>query len=77
MITNKTQKSIQEIKFKLNLNLYDLNSIKRAIKDYKGIARITIKSNENNYADLTLKSTENIPNIEHEFTNYVLGLIKN
>jgi two-component sensor histidine kinase len=77
MITKKPLKNAKKINFKLNLNLYNLNSIKHAIKDYKGIARISLKSNEKNYLELTLKTTEDIPNIEHEFTNYVLGIMKN
>jgi hypothetical protein len=77
MINSNTKIKITEINFNLNLNLYKLSAIKHAIKDYKDIARITLKSKKENQANLTLKTNEDIPNIEHEFTNYVLGLMQN
>jgi len=63
----------QKIKIILNSNFYDKRSIKEALKDYKGICTGKIL---NDKFDVELNSNEHIDNLEGEFCNYVLGLIK-
>jgi NADP-dependent 3-hydroxy acid dehydrogenase YdfG len=70
------QKKSENCEKIFSLDIYNLNSIKNAIKDYKEIADIKIDILDNN-AIINIKQKEDIPNIEYEFSNYVLGLMMN
>lgn len=61
-----------------NRNFYNLKSIEKAIRDYKGLADFDIEVGKENIK-VNLKNIDpgsrNV--IREEFCNYVLGLIKN
>lgn len=61
-----------------NRNFYNLESIKKAIQNYNGLADFDIKLGEKNI-EVNLKNIdpESKDIIKEEFSNYVLGLMKN
>ena len=58
----------------LNNKFYSKEHIEKALKDFKEVMQGQIINN--NY-DITLTPLEDIPNLEWEFYNYVLALMKN
>lgn len=71
------------ILLKFNSEIYELNSIKKAIKDYKKVGKINVsnkkKENQSNYL-VTIKphnDTMAKDRIGFEFFNYVLGMMRN
>jgi len=55
-----------------------LESIKKAIQDYKGLADFDIKLDKKNIkVDLKNIDPDSKDIIKEEFSNYVLGLMKN
>jgi len=58
----------------LNSKFYKKEAVKQAIKDFKNACDAKIL---NNKIEVELKPKENVKNLEHEFSNYVLGLMKN
>jgi len=61
-----------------NRNFYNLESIKKAIQDYKGLADFDIKLDKKNIkVDLKNIGPDSKDIIKEEFSNYVLGLMKN
>jgi len=61
-----------------NRSFYNLESIKKAIQDYKGLADFDIEvEKENIKVNLKNISPESRNVIKEEFSNYVLGLMKN
>ncbi len=61
-----------------NRNFYNLKSIKKAIRDYKGLADFDIKVGKKNIrVNLKNIDLESKNVIKEEFCNYILGLIKN
>jgi len=72
----KNQKKENKITFKKSL--YDLDSVKEALKDFEKVCENSI-TNKKKCIEVTLKAKnkglEN--NLNNEFCNYVLGLMKN
>ncbi len=61
-----------------NRDFYNLDSIKKAIQDYKGLADFDIKLGKKNIkVNLKNINPESKDIIKEEFCNYVLGLMKN
>ncbi|MBR9676986.1 hypothetical protein GOV04_02500 [Candidatus Woesearchaeota archaeon] len=65
----------KKIKLVLNKNFYDKKAISQAIKDFEHIAKITILDDEFGI-ELLQKEPLEEP-LKEEFSNYVLGLMKN
>ncbi len=62
------------IRIILNSKFYDQQSIKEALEDFKGACRGKIL---NDKFEVELEPKEQLDNLDGEFCNYVLGLIKN
>ncbi len=62
------------MKIVLNNKFYKKEAIIQAVNDFKKICNAKIL---NSRIEVELKPKENIENLEHEFSNYVLGLMKN
>ncbi len=61
-----------------NRSFYNLESIKKAIQDYKGLADFDISVDKKNIkVNLKNINPESKDIIKGEFSNYVLGLMKN
>lgn len=61
-----------------NRNFYNLESIKKAIRAYKGLADFDVSRDKKNIkVKLRNINPESKDVIEEEFCNYVLGLMKN
>ena len=61
-----------------NRDFYNLESIKKTIRDYKGLADFDIKLGKKNIkVNLKNINPESKDIIKEEFCNYVLGLMKN
>ncbi|MBT7903470.1 hypothetical protein HN587_06425 [Candidatus Woesearchaeota archaeon] len=69
---NKQTKMIQ---LKLNKKFYSKTAINSTIIAFEKICEVKFTEN-NNYFKLNLKSHEPISNLELEFSNYALGLMK-
>ncbi len=66
----------------LNSKFYNKNSVEEALKDFKGVCEGRILNNEptainKKDIEVELKPKEEIKELEEEFCNYVLGLMKN
>lgn len=60
-----------------NKSFYNLPAIKKAIKDYYGLANFKIKNDKKNHIVVLDKiNPEAEKMIEDEFSNYVLAVIK-
>ena len=66
-----------EITLKLKRDFYKIGSVKEAIRDFGEICEGRITSKEGPLIEVRLIPKESSPNIEREFCNYVLGLMKN
>jgi hypothetical protein len=62
------------MKFILNKKFYNIEAVKESLNDFKEVCNGKIL-NENIEVELIPK--EEIANLEKEFCNYVLGLMKN
>ena len=58
----------------LNNKFYKLDAIKNAFNDFKKICDGEILDNS---FEIELNSKESVENLKEEFSNYVLGLMKN
>ncbi len=66
------------IKLNFNKRLYNLSSIKQAIKDFQIVSDGSInESKDYIHVILVLKDESLQSNIGHEFANYILALMKN
>lgn len=65
---------MKSIKIRLNKKFYDQTSIEEALDDFREICEGKIMDET---FQVELKIIVNASDIEHEFTNYVLGLMKN
>ncbi|AGY77736.1 HxsD-like protein [Clostridium autoethanogenum] len=63
--------------FRLNLKIYNLKDIKKAIEDYRSLVEIRYNLEENNTVILKLINCndEDFQIIKNEFCNYVIGLV--
>ena len=59
---------------KLDKKFYDLNAIKEALEDFKEVCEGKIL---NDTIEVQLNPKGDINNLDGEFCNYVLGLMKN
>ena len=72
----KKQKRKDKIVFKKSF--YNLNSIKEALQDFKDVCEGRLIKKKNNIeVILKAKNKEFENNLDKEFCNYVLGLMKN
>ena len=62
------------MKIRLNRGFYNKDTIKEALNDFKNVCKGRIL---NNSIEIELESKEEVPHLEEEFCNYVLGLMKN
>ena len=62
------------VQITLNRNFYNKKTIQEAIRDFSDVC--TAKIINDNY-DVEIEQKENIDNLPQEFSNYVLGLMKN
>jgi len=67
----------KNILIRFNKNLYNLKSIKLAIKEYQNLADFSLRQ-KNNYIEVVLKkiNLEVRSIIKDEFCNYILFLMK-
>lgn len=68
------QKKERRVKLKLNKQFYDKKVIEEAFKDFKEVCSGRIL---NQVMEVELKPKENVTGLKEEFSNYVLGLMKN
>jgi hypothetical protein len=61
------------MRIKLNRNLYCIEAVQKAIEDFKEVCDCKVL---NDSIEIELVPKENIENLEKEFYNYVLGLMK-
>ncbi|OAA91085.1 hypothetical protein WY13_00915 [Clostridium ljungdahlii] len=62
--------------FRLNLKIYNLKDIKKAVEDYRNLVEIRYNLEENNTVILKLNcNEEDFEIIKNEFCNYVIGLV--
>ncbi|MBU2579529.1 HxsD-like protein [Patescibacteria group bacterium] len=60
-----------------NKKIYPKSVIKRAIKDYSGLADFTLEQNENYFLVEITNAPFELKNVfEDEFSNYILSLMK-
>lgn len=72
----KKQKKANKIVLKKSF--YDLNTVKEALKDFKEICEgKTISKKGNIEISLKSKNKDFEKNLNNEFCNYILGLMKN
>jgi len=68
----------KNIVISFNKNFYTIDTVKKAIQDYKGIANFDLKSNKKEIkVEIKNIKLESEDIIKEEFCNYVLGLMKN
>jgi len=65
-----------EEKIRLSKNFYDKTAVDEAAKDFSHIARFRVVELKNDII-IAIEETKKTPNLKEEFTNYVLGLMKN
>ena len=64
-----------EKRVKLNNKIYPQKAVEAAIKDYSGVCMIDHDHDEK-YHIITFRTEHDLPKIEEEFCNYVIGMIK-
>lgn len=62
------------MKIKLNNKFYDKKAVEEALDDFKKVCNGKIVNND---IEIELEPKEKIENLQEEFCNYVLGLMKN
>ena len=62
------------VKISLNNKFYEKSAVKEAIADFKEVCNAKIIDDS---IEVEIDPKEKIENIEEEFCNYVLGLMKN
>jgi hypothetical protein len=62
------------VKITLNKNFYTVEAIKEALHDYEEVCRGRVI---NDNIEIELESKEELQDLQEEFCNYVLGLMKN
>lgn len=62
------------MKLKLNKRFYNKGAVEEALNDFKAVCKGKVL---NNNIEVELKAKEDIKNLEEEFCNYVLALMKN
>jgi len=66
------------LKINFNKKFYKLPSIKNAIRDFQNVCKGSVKELERYFlVTLAPKSKSPQDNLGHEFSNYVLALMKN
>lgn len=55
-------------------DFYELDAISRACEDYKNIAEIQVKIENNGYRCYIYKCNLNVDRVKDEFANYVLAM---
>lgn len=66
------------LKINFNRKFYKLPSIKTAIRDFQNICKGSVKESEGYFlVTLAPKNKSLHDNLGHEFSNYVLALMKN
>ena len=65
---------MNKIRFTLNSQFYDKETVKEAIIDFKEVCDGKILNDE---MEIELEPKEEIAELKGEFCNYVLGLMKN
>ena len=61
--------------FKLNLKIYPLKAIKKAVEDYSGLVKIKCSLEENTAVLNLVCKEEDFEIIKNEFCNYIIGLV--
>ncbi len=62
------------MKIKLNNKFYDKKVVEDSLKDFKGVCEGNILNKE---IEIELKPRGDVKNLQEEFCNYVLGMMKN
>lgn len=62
------------MQIELNNKFYNKEAIKEALKDFREVCNGKIL---NNVIEIELEPKEKVENLQEEFCNYVLGLMKN
>ncbi len=62
------------MEIKLNNKFYDKEAIEEALNDFKGVCKGKILNKD---IEIELKPKEETKQLKEEFSNYVLGLMKN
>jgi len=62
------------MRIKLNSKFYNKGAIKEALRDFEGVCNGKILNED---LEIELETKEKLENLEEEFCNYVLGLMKN
>ena len=66
-----------KVTLRLSKDFYDIDSIKKAIKDFSGACSVTLNDGERFEIVLNSKGGPDIRILGYEFCNYVLALMKN
>jgi hypothetical protein len=69
----------KKIRFLLNSNFYNIEDIREALNNFKGICEGFIGKVENDKVEIILQASDSfdLELIKNEFCNYSLGLMKN
>lgn len=73
----KIDKKGKKVEIVLNKNFYCLDVVKEGIADFKEVCNSSISDEEGIKISLKPKEKVNIDTLGYEFSNYVLGLMKN
>ena len=76
MAKRKSKIKSREIVINLNKKFYDLGTIKESLDDFRAVCSGKVKNTKRGFR-IVLKANTQSPNLGHEFSNYVLGLMKN
>ncbi len=62
------------MKLKLNNKFYDKRIVEKSLKDFREVCDGKVLNDD---IEVELKPKERVDNLEEEFCNYVLGMMKN
>jgi len=74
METSQRKKGKKRIMVKLNKKFYNKKVVEEALNDFKGVCSGKILNND---IEVELSPKEGVVRLKEEFSNYVLGLMKN
>lgn len=73
----KVNKKEKKVDIVLNKNFYCIEAVKESIEDFKEICDSSVSDEEDIKVSLKPKEDLDIDTLGYEFSNYVLGLMKN
>ena len=70
------KKEKNKLVLKFNSQIYPIKNVKKAVKDYSGLAKFSVKTNKG-YVEITAGEIFNPEIFEDELSNYLLSLCIN